>query len=211
LYETYASLKKTSFDYEVVENATSIAMVPYKGKWKDLGTWDILAKELGPGCIGKGLIAEPSGETFIINELDIPIVALGTGDLVIAASPDGILVSSPSKSPMLKKYVDPMKLRVRHEELLWGEYTVIDATEIPDGPKTCTKKVMMPAGSFREFSSHEGSQTVLVVVQGEIEIQRYGGELQRMLPLDNLRIGENHDFAIHSIKDSIFMEIHREA
>lgn len=211
LYETYASLKKISFDYEVVENASSIAMVPYKGKWKDLGTWDILAKELGPGCIGKGLIAEPSGETFMINELDIPIVALGTGNLVIAASPDGILVSALPKSPMLKKYVDPMQLRIRHEELLWGEYTVIDATEVSDGPRTCTKRVEMPANSFREFSSHEGSDTVLVVIQGEIEVQSYAGQLKRMLPLDTLKIGENHDFSIRSSKDSIFMEIHREA
>ncbi|WP_320129942.1 sugar phosphate nucleotidyltransferase [uncultured Sphaerochaeta sp.] len=210
LYETYSLLKKISFDYEIVENATSIAMVPYKGKWKDLGTWDILATELGPGCRGKGLIAEPSGSTFIINELDIPIIALGTDDLVIAASPDGILVTSPSKSPVLKKYVDTISTSPRHEELLWGEYTIIDSTETSEGPKTYTKKVLMALGSFREFSFHKGSDTVIVVVKGEIEIQRYAEGTQKMVPLDTLRIKENEDFAIRSIKDSIFLEVHRE-
>jgi mannose-1-phosphate guanylyltransferase len=211
LYETYASLKKISFDYEVVENASSIAMVPYKGTWKDLGTWDVLASELGPGCIGNGLLAESTGNTFIINELDIPVVALGTGDLVIAASPDGILVSHPSASTALKKYVDPMKIPPRHEERLWGEYTVIDETSLPEGKRTYTKKVSMASNSFREFASHEGSETVLIVLKGEIEVQQYAGEVQKLLPMDSLNIGENHDFAILSTQDSLFLEVHGNA
>ena len=123
----YGTLRKISFDYEVVEKATSIAMVPYRGRWKDLGTWNTLASELAPGCLGKGLIAEPLGDNHIINELDIPIVALGTSDLVIVASPDGILVSDREHSTTLKKHVDGFTAAPRYEEFLWGTARVIDS------------------------------------------------------------------------------------
>lgn len=38
----YEELPKISFDYEVVEKAKSVAVVPYDGEWKDLGTWNVL-------------------------------------------------------------------------------------------------------------------------------------------------------------------------
>ena len=38
----YGELPKISFDYEVAEKAQSVAVVPFKGLWKDLGTWDVL-------------------------------------------------------------------------------------------------------------------------------------------------------------------------
>ena len=37
LRSRYAELPKISFDYEVVEKAESVAVVPFSGKWKDLG------------------------------------------------------------------------------------------------------------------------------------------------------------------------------
>jgi mannose-1-phosphate guanylyltransferase len=134
LLAQYGTLRKISFDYEVVEKATSIAMVPYRGRWKDLGTWNTLASELGPGCLGKGLIAEPTGDNHIINELDIPIVALGTSDLVIVASPDGILVSDREHSTTLKKHVDTFTAPPRYEEFLWGTARVIDSLPVVSAP-----------------------------------------------------------------------------
>ena len=38
--DRYSELPKISFDYEVVEKASSVAVVPYSGEWKDLGTWN---------------------------------------------------------------------------------------------------------------------------------------------------------------------------
>lgn len=42
----YAVFPKNSFDYEVVEKASSVAVVPYEGSWKDLGTWNTLTEEM---------------------------------------------------------------------------------------------------------------------------------------------------------------------
>jgi hypothetical protein len=85
----YATTEKISFDYAVVEKTESLAMVKYVGMWRDLGTWDSLIGEIGPAGIGTHFASGTKG-TIVVNELDIPVVAIGTEALVIAASPDGI-------------------------------------------------------------------------------------------------------------------------
>ena len=42
----YGEFPKISFDYEVAEKAQSVAVVPFTGEWKDLGTWNTLTDEL---------------------------------------------------------------------------------------------------------------------------------------------------------------------
>jgi len=167
----YGTLRKISFDYEVVEKAASIAMVPYRGRWKDLGTWNTLASELGAGCLGKGLIAEPTGDNHIINELDIPIVALGTSDLVIVGSPDGILVSDREHSTSLKKHVDSFSAAPRYEEFLWGTARVVDS--VPGtvfsgtiGADFRTRRLNIPAGRATGALVDTIANLVWVVVSG---------------------------------------------
>ena len=52
IHERYVEFPKISFDYEVAEKAQSIAVVPFVGKWKDLGTWNALCEELPSTHIG---------------------------------------------------------------------------------------------------------------------------------------------------------------
>jgi mannose-1-phosphate guanylyltransferase len=122
----YSSFKKNSFDYEVVEKATSVAMVPYEGSWKDLGTWNTLTEEMDDECVGLAIVAEDTVNTHVINELSIPIVVLGAKDMIVAASPDGILVSDKQKSSYLKSYVDGINERPMYEERRWGNYKLLD-------------------------------------------------------------------------------------
>ena len=42
----YSEFPKISFDYEVAEKAESVAVVPFSGEWKDLGTWNTLLTNL---------------------------------------------------------------------------------------------------------------------------------------------------------------------
>ena len=47
----YGEFPKISFDYEVAEKAQSVAVVPFAGEWKDLGTWNTLTDELSDGIL----------------------------------------------------------------------------------------------------------------------------------------------------------------
>ena len=89
----YGEFPKISFDYEVAEKAQSVAVVPFAGEWKDLGTWNTLTDELSEHTMGNVVMDEESENTHVINELGLPIMCIGTRNLVIAASNDGILIS----------------------------------------------------------------------------------------------------------------------
>ncbi|MDE6553493.1 MAG: mannose-1-phosphate guanylyltransferase, partial [Muribaculaceae bacterium] len=118
----YDEFKKISFDYEVAEKAKSVAVVPFEGKWKDLGTWNTLTEELPQNQYGNVCTDGTGNDTHVINELDVPIMCIGTHDLIIAASPDGILVSDKSLSENIKSYADKLKRRPMFEERRWGTY-----------------------------------------------------------------------------------------
>ncbi len=102
LLNRYSELPKISFDYEVVEKLNHIVALTYQGYWKDLGTWNTLTEEMATNVLGKGMISQDSENTHIVNELDIPVAALGLENIIIAASPDGILVTEKSASPRIK-------------------------------------------------------------------------------------------------------------
>ena len=54
--DRYCEFPKISFDYEVAEKAQSVAVVPYTGQWKDLGTWNTLTDELHHHIIGNAVM-----------------------------------------------------------------------------------------------------------------------------------------------------------
>ena len=104
LLENYSELKKISFDYAVVEKEHTIKVMRFSGEWKDLGTWNTLTEEMSDEFSGN-VIAGDCRNTHIINELQIPLIAVGVDDLAIAATPDGILVTAKKSSDKLKEYV----------------------------------------------------------------------------------------------------------
>lgn len=94
LYSKYETLTKISFDYAVVEKETSIQVMRYNGDWKDVGTWNMMAEVMADNIKGKAVMDDTCVNTQIVNELNIPILAMGCKDMVIAASGDGILISA---------------------------------------------------------------------------------------------------------------------
>lgn len=106
LYNRYSELPKNSIDYEVVEKADSIAVVPYAGSWKDLGTWNTLTEEMAETKSGWTVLDEETcPNTHVVNELDIPVVVSGIEDAVVIATVDGILVCGKDQSAGLKHLV----------------------------------------------------------------------------------------------------------
>lgn len=99
--DRYADFPKISFDYEVVEKADSVAVIPYTGEWRDLGTWNTLTEKLPSATEGQARLVLCEN-THVVNELGIPVIGLGLKDLVIVVSPEGILVSDKSSSEQLK-------------------------------------------------------------------------------------------------------------
>lgn len=166
----YGSFMKSSFDKAVVEKCTSIGYVENRENWKDLGTWNTLTEEMQDEKSGEAILGEECENTHVINELSIPIVVLGAKDLIVAASPDGILVSDKHKSSYLAPYVDQVKSRPMYEERGWGEYKVLDYTQYEDGSKSLTKHLTIEPGQSISYQSHAMRDEIWTIVDGTGEL-----------------------------------------
>lgn len=164
--EQYESLPKISFDYEVVEKEKAIAYVKYEGTWKDLGTWNTLTEVMAQPKVGKVITDTSRSNTHILNELDIPLIVLGAQDMVVVASPDGILISDKHQSSYLKDYLSDISERPMCQEHRWGEYKVIDYTHYSDDVSSLTKSLFIRKGEFLDYKSHANRDEIITVVDG---------------------------------------------
>ena len=161
LFANYSELKKISFDYAVVEAETSIDVLRYNGEWKDLGTWNTLTEAMVEPVIGDGALNDKCSNVHIVNELGIPILGMGLKDVVISASPEGILVSDKEQSSYIKPFVDEIDQRVMFAEKSWGSYRVLDIEET-----SMTVKVTLNPGNKMNYHSHDKRDEVWTVISG---------------------------------------------
>ena len=162
LYEKYETLTKISFDYAVVEKEEKIQVMRFGGQWKDLGTWNTLTEAMEEQIVGKGILNDTCSGVHIINEMDVPVLAMGLTDVVISASAEGILVSDKEQSSYIKPYVDDIVQEVMFAEKAWGSYKVIDTMQ-----EGVTVKVTLNAGHSMNYHSHKYRDEVWVVVSGQ--------------------------------------------
>ena len=206
LRSRYGELPKISFDYEVAEKAESVAVVPFNGKWKDLGTWNSLTEELSSTAIGNALLGEQAENTHVINELGIPVFCNGVKDVVVASSPDGILVCGKECSENIKNYVDNLSPRPMYEERRWGSYRVLDSTTYSDGYMSLTKVLHLKSGRYISYQIHEHRQEVWTVVDGE-GIVVLDGVISRVSRGDVLTIKRGQKHAIKAVTDLQIVEV----
>ncbi|MEH7492710.1 sugar phosphate nucleotidyltransferase [Neobacillus niacini] len=166
----YKNLPKISFDYEVVEKAKHIVALPYDGYWKDLGTWNTLTEEMATTQIGKGVLSDDNENTHLINELDIPVTIIGVKDIVVAASPDGILVADKASSPKIKDLISGFEQPPMYEERIWGWSRVLDYANYEGGNEMVTKRICIHEGKNSSYHYHNLRDEVWTIVRGEGEL-----------------------------------------
>lgn len=162
LKKQYAVLPKISFDYAVVEQEKKIEVMRYRGAWSDLGTWNTLTDVMGTKTIGRTVLGDACKNTYVVNELDVPVLCMGMNDVVVAASPEGILVTDRRASAKIKPYVEKFDQPVMFADKTWGHYRVIDV-----GKRSLTVKALLGTGHRMTYHSHQLRDEVWIVVAGE--------------------------------------------
>lgn len=161
LYAKYETLEKISFDYAVVEQEKQIKVLRFAGAWKDLGTWNTLTEAMAEQAVGKAIMNEKCQNVHVMNELDVPVLCMGLKDMVVAASPDGILVAEKAQSSYIKPFVDAIDQQVMFAEKSWGSFRVLDI-----GENSLTIKVTLKAGNKMNYHSHERRDEVWTIISG---------------------------------------------
>lgn len=162
LFANYEHLQKISFDYAVAEKEKKIGVLRFSGSWVDAGTWTTLTDIMSENIIGDARMDSISQNVHIVNELDVPIVAIGVKDVIISASPDGILVADKESSAKVKQFVDDIHREAMFAEKSWGNFKVVDASE-----DSLTIKVNIKPGDAMNYHSHQYRDEVWVVVSGK--------------------------------------------
>ena len=161
LFEKYGSLEKISFDYAVAEKEPDISVSRFCGQWKDLGTWNTLTEAMQEASIGEAMLNETCQNVHVINELDVPVLCMGLRDVVVSASPEGILVSDKEQSSYIKPFVDKIDQQIMFAEKSWGSFRVLD---VEDGSMTI--KVTLMPGHQMNYHSHEHRDEVWTIISG---------------------------------------------
>lgn len=162
LYNNYEKLDKISFDYAVVEEENNIQVMRFEGSWKDIGTWNTFTEAMEGRTIGNVQMNDKCRNTHIINELNVPILAMGLDNIVVSASPEGILVSNKEQSSDIKPFVEAIEGTVMFAEKSWGSFQILDITS-----ESMTIKVKLNPGHQMNYHSHQYRDETWIIINGK--------------------------------------------
>ncbi len=173
--ESFLACRSESIDYAVMENFEKVAVVPFKGDWSDVGSWNALAAltsadQSGNRISGQGVISH--ARNTYINAPHRPVVALGTSDLVIVDTPDAVLVASSEMVEQVKDVVAKLKKdgasqAVMHRRVVrpWGWYDSIDMGECFQ-----VKRIAVKPGASLSLQMHHHRAEHWIVVKGTAKV-----------------------------------------
>jgi mannose-1-phosphate guanylyltransferase / mannose-6-phosphate isomerase len=173
--EAFLACRSESIDYAVMEHFEKVAVIPFKGAWSDVGSWNALATlspadKLGNRINGQG-IAIQTKNTYI-NAPHRPVVALGTSDLVIVDTPDAVLVASSEKVEQVKDVVAQLKKDGKTQAVIhrrvarpWGWYDSIDM-----GERFQVKRIAVKPGASLSLQMHHHRAEHWIVVKGTAKV-----------------------------------------
>ncbi len=201
LFQKYETVKKISFDYAVAEHEKSISVMRFAGQWVDVGTWNAFTDAMEDMTIGDATLSDSCENVHVLNELDVPVLCMGLKDVIVSASPQGILITDKEESEQIKPYVEKMDQQIMFAEKSWGVFHVLDVEE-----NSMTIKVTMKAGDHMNYHSHDHRDEVWTVVSGEGRTVVDGMEqLINVGDVVTMQAGVKH--TVYAITDLVLIEV----
>lgn len=206
MFGEYHNLPKISFDYEVLQKADRLVAVKFEGFWKDLGTWDAMAEQMNTDTKGNVILDENCMDTQVINELEIPVVVMGTKNMVVVASKDGILVADKNEAAKVKELTAQVEYKSKFEERRWGTLeTLHESTNA--GASTLTRKIKIYEGMNSSYHFHQERDEIWTVLNGTGELILEGNKML-LGPGKAICIRKNQRHAVKALSDFEYIEMH---
>lgn len=171
----WAKVEAISIDYAVMERARNLVVIPYSGRWSDLGDWATVWRETEvQGLVLSGAAtAIDCTNTLLRSEVEgIEIVGIGLDDVIAVAMPDAVLVARKDRAQDVKQAVAALKLRnarqaehfpKEHRPWGWFESLVI-------GDRFQVKRITVKPGGALSLQSHLHRAEHWIVVQGTAQV-----------------------------------------
>lgn len=171
MLEGFAALPQISVDYAVAEKSRRLLVTPLTGiSWNDIGSFDAIADIMGDevgNSFSGDVMAEDCKNTMILGDKRL-IAAIGAEDLLIADTPDALLISRRGRSQDVKGLVERLKGQQRPEAEVsttayrpWGSYTVL-----AEGDGFKVKQINVNPGGKLSLQMHYHRSEHWTVVSG---------------------------------------------
>lgn len=180
--DLFDRIPKESVDYAVLEkavvNSLPMFMIPYYGRWSDLGTWKMVYSYAPKDCEGNVLVGDvllkDCKDSYFFSE-DRLLVGLGLNNISVISTSDAILVLPTSESEQVKTVVSELAKNKRMETAEsrydikpWGEAMTYYAND-----NECKiKRLVIHPGQSISLQRHKFREEHWVVVAGKGTIIR---------------------------------------
>lgn len=173
--EAWAGAPKISVDFAVMEKADNLSVVPYTGRWSDLGDWAAVWRETEDSGLSLSgpATAIDCKDTMLRSEMDgQAIVGIGLEDIVAVAMPDAVLVAHKDRAQDVKQAVAALKANAApqaeafpkdHRPWGWFESLVI-------GDRFQVKRIVVHPGAALSLQSHHHRSEHWIVVEGTAKV-----------------------------------------
>jgi mannose-1-phosphate guanylyltransferase/mannose-6-phosphate isomerase len=182
--EAWKAVDDISIDYAIMEKAGNLAVMPFTGRWSDLGGWEAVWQESGPDAAGNVCTGEATAidcsDTLLRSESDgLELVGIGLEDIVAVAMPDAVVVARKSRAQEVKQAVAVLKHKGAkqagefprdHRPWGWFESLVV-------GERFQVKRIVVHPGGSLSLQSHHHRSEHWIVVQGTAQVT-VGEEVQ---------------------------------
>lgn len=175
--EPWADLEDISIDYAIMERADNLAVMPYRGKWSDLGSWDAVWLESTPDSEGNvcsdNATAVDCRDTLLRSETDgLELVGIGLDDIVAIAMADAVLVARKSEAQRVKEAVSRLKARgapqATHFPRDYRPWGWFDSLIV--GDRFQVKQIVVHPGAALSLQSHHHRAEHWIVVAGTARV-----------------------------------------
>lgn len=174
---SWSDVPDVSIDYAIMEHATNLAVMPYAGRWSDLGGWEAVWKEAGPDADG----VVTSGDTTAIACRDtllrsetpgLELVGIGLEDIVAVAMNDAVLVMRKSDRANVRAAVEALKAKNARQAVEfprdhrpWGWFE-----RLALGQRFQVKRIVVHPGAALSLQSHHHRSEHWIVVEGTARV-----------------------------------------
>lgn len=175
--EAFAACPAKSVDYAVMEKTERAMVLPLAGHWSDLGSWEAVYKEGDAnedGNVLYGDVVVEDAARCLAYSPDRLTVLLGIHDLIVADTPDALLVTSRERSQDVKQLVEKMRSMHREETREhrrvyrpWGSFEGVAKS---DGYQV--KRILVKPGAKLSLQMHHHRSEHWVVVAGTAGVVR---------------------------------------
>lgn len=194
-----------SVDFAIMEHAGNLAVMPFSGRWTDLGDWASMWRDGDRNDEGNvlqgGALAFDSTNSLLRSDVpDQIVVGLDLENLIVVATPDAVLVAPQSSSQKVGKLVkhlqatgEPAGERARRDNHPWGWY---DAIAVRDGFQV--KQIHVAPRQAMSLQSHEHRAKHWIILSGDAVVT-VGEDVFRLGAGDHVFIPKG---AVHRLENA---------